>query len=556
LTAESTDEDRGIASSAALTSASQIVTMATTSLLGLVILLRFGTNQRTDGFFAAFGVYGVITLIEGRSLFAEFDRFLGAIILIFLFAAVPLVLAGDVLAGLLTSGLGHGARSTARLSLAVFWLAGGAQLAAALGAAALGVRNEFGLPALAYMAGSLVSLVLVLLLSAPLGVGAVPVGAAAGVLITAAFVARWLGPRRDTSPTALAYLAGGLVSIGIAIGLSAPLGIVAVPVGIGAGSFLTSLLMIGRLVSAGYRPRPLQLASRDTLRRAGVVISGAVGYMFAQASFVITLGFAATIGAGAVTLYSYADFGLSVIVSATSGSIAIVLAAPLAREWDRRPESLDPHLRTVFRGSVALMVPTIALVALIGRDVLAATLGGVLGDRIDSLVATFLGLSGTMIASAAAPVPTIAAFALARYGAVGVITATSAAFHFGVSYLAVQTQHLAALSVAWSMSTIFSFMLLLGLVYGRKTPGALRLLGAELGKLALLGVVAFGPLGLAGSVLAGAAGRGVAAMLGIVTFAVLMRMTLPDHWALLGRVAQPIVRKLRPSGVGEPAQAS
>src|ERR687884_1093412 len=141
---------RAMASNAAITAVTQVASMGLGAAIAVVILLRFGKDSETDGLFAAYGVYGIVVviaqsfrttivarLVEGRSLFDALDRHLGAVGVVFLGAAVPLVALAGPLARLLVGQLGDTAVHTARTALVVLWLAAGAQLASALLAAAL-----------------------------------------------------------------------------------------------------------------------------------------------------------------------------------------------------------------------------------------------------------------------------------------------------------------------------------------------------------------------------------------------------------------------------------
>ena len=89
-----------MASNAAITAVTQVASMTIGAAIAFVILLRFGKNRETDGLFAAYGIYGIVVviaqtfrttivarLVEGGSLFAALDRYLGAITVIFLGAS-------------------------------------------------------------------------------------------------------------------------------------------------------------------------------------------------------------------------------------------------------------------------------------------------------------------------------------------------------------------------------------------------------------------------------------------------------------------------------------
>src|SRR4051794_41075216 len=123
---------RRVAVAAALTSVAQAVAMAIGGLLAILIAARFGTSAQTDGFFAAYGVYGLIVLVAqssrltlvsrmvgGQTRFGGFDAYLGAAVLMWLAAGIALVALGKPLAEALTASAP--AQATARTSLAILW---------------------------------------------------------------------------------------------------------------------------------------------------------------------------------------------------------------------------------------------------------------------------------------------------------------------------------------------------------------------------------------------------------------------------------------------------
>jgi hypothetical protein len=499
--AEVVTQEGLVARNAIVTAASVTGSMVLGAVLALLVLLEFGKDAETDGFFAAYGVYALVLtiaqslraavvprLVEGPSLLANLDRFVGAALLVFLLAGIPLVALGAPLAGLLTGDLGDDARDTAREALAILWVASGAHLLAALGAAALAVRDEFG-------------------------------------------------------ASGLAYVLGGTLAIGVLLALSAELGIAAVSVGLAAGSLLSAAIVFSRLWKAGYRPRLSAVVqrARNMLGATAVMLAGSIGALGLQLMYVGSLAFAARIGEGSVTLYAYAFFGAVLMVGATSSTSAIVLAAPLSRTWDRRPESLDPHLLAVFRVGVTLVVPIFAVVALVGDEAGDLLLGGSLdGGDVDEIVVTFLALAGVVIASVAAPVPLLAAFAASRYGAVVALTAVALALHVAGSAVALETSSLEALGGAASMSSLLGLALLAALVWGRRFPATLVVLARELGRVVAIAALAFLPLGAPAVLVAGPLVQIGAALVGTGAFAMLLRRLLPEHWELLLRLVTPL----------------
>ncbi len=495
------ENERRIAGSAAVTAAAQLLSLALAGVLAILIVLEFGKNARTDGLFAAYGVYGflllvaqsmrttiVARLVEGDSVGANLDRYFGAVTLIFAVSAVPFVLLGSSMATLLTGGLGSGAHDTAQAALVGFWIAGGGQLAAALGAAGLATKDDFGVPA-------------------------------------------------------FAYTLGGLAPIVIVAGTSGTLGRQSVAVGIAVGSALTATVMLLRLRAKGYRPHARALFSPRGLGHAAMVITiGSFGFLIAQLAYVVSLGFAARMGTGAVTLYTYAFFTASALIAATAGPVTIVLAAPLSETWDRRRESLEPHLLAVFRSGLTLVVPVLATAAIVGRDLVGAVLGSSL-DVSDqrTLVLTFLALGGTIVSSMAGPVPTLAAFAEARYAQLAAISAASMVLHAALSFVGYRSGHLEALAGAASASSLCSLGLLLVVVYGERAGATALLLLREWAEVFGLGALAFLPGLLLVAAGAPLGWRLLATLAGVVGFALLLRRLLPRHWELVSRVLEPLI---------------
>jgi peptidoglycan biosynthesis protein MviN/MurJ (putative lipid II flippase) len=489
--------ERRVVGSALVTATSQIATMAIGGLLSLVIVLKFGKNARTDGLFAAYGVYGVLTLVaqslritvvarllEGPSLAAALDRLLGGGLALFVLSGVPLVALGGPVADLLTGDLGSQARDTAQTALVILWAAAGAQLLAALGAAALGAWNRFGLPA-------------------------------------------------------LAYVVGGVLAIALLFALAPAIGIDAVAVGLAAGGALTAAMTLGGVVLRGYRPNlSTVLSIRRLPNTLGVILGGAAGYLLFYLTLIVSVAFAARIAEGAVTLYTYAFFTALLVMGATSSPVGVVMAAPLSETWDRRVASLEPHLLAVFRTAVVLILPVFALAALAGDQVVDLILGSSLNAAdADTIVATFLALGGMVVASAAMSVPLLAAFSTSRYAHVAAISAVAMTVQVGGSALAYQTGHVWTLGLATSATVVISLVLLLVVVYGREAGATGLTLARELTAAAIPIALAFAPGAVLAIVTRSEAGELVGAASGLVLVAPVVRRALPEHWSLLMRIA-------------------
>jgi peptidoglycan biosynthesis protein MviN/MurJ (putative lipid II flippase) len=494
-----------MASNAAITALTQVASMTLGAAIALVILLRFGKNRETDGLFAAYGVYGIVVvvaqtfrttvvarLVESPSLFAALDRYLGAIAAIFLGAGIPLVALGDPLAHLLIGHLGSTATHTARIALLVLWLAAGAQLVSALLAAALAVREEF----------------------------AVPGGA---------------------------YVIGGVVSITGVLAFAPLLGIQAVPLALCLGGVTTASVMALRLARLGYRPRPGGLVPDGrSVSRAGLLLWAAVGAVSGQVAYVVTIGFAARLGPGAPTLYTYANFVFILFMAGVAGSMSIVLAPRIAETWDRRPESLHGPMLEVFRAGLMMMLPVVAVVAIAGPVVARVALSA---RDARTVVDVLLMLSGGLVAGIAVPVPQIAIYTEGRYGTLAAISAAGVAIQFGLCAAVLGLHSLVALAAASLTTGVVLAVVTLVVVFGPETGRALRWIFREtvlVGAVAALVFVPAGAIGFAG----GPVVRPIAALAGLAAFVAIGPRVLPRHWELAQRVLGPLserMRRIRPA---------
>jgi O-antigen/teichoic acid export membrane protein len=324
-----------MASSSMWAALSQVSLLGIQGIAALAILVTFGKGADTDAVFAAYGVYGILVvmcqtlrltvvarIVESPSPSAAVDRFLGAGLALLVVAGVVQLLFGAPLSRVLTGDLGPHAASVARWTLAILWFAVVGQLVAALGAALLGVRGEF----------------------------------------------RYTG---------ISYVAGGVLNIALLVGLSGPLGIESVATGVAAGTLLSAAAITLQAHRDGYRMEPRRvLAGVREWRTSVLLVVASAATVLTQLNFVISASFAARIGVGAVTIYTTAFFGGALIVALTASAAALVLAAPVAQAWDRRPEGLLPHLETVMRAGLLIITPAVAVAALIGDDLIDLLLGG------------------------------------------------------------------------------------------------------------------------------------------------------------------------------------
>jgi len=495
-------EERRVAGSAAITAVFQIVAMAIGGVIAILVVGQFGKTPRSDGVFAAYGLYGLIYILaatlrstvvarlaEDPSLFRALDRYIGGALVVFAVAALPLVILGKPVAALLTGSLPHAAEDAAHSALAIFWLAAGAHLVAALGAATLAVRAEFALPG-------------------------------------------------------IAYVIGGAVSAGLLVALSGPLGTDAVPVGLAGGAALTATIVFVRLAQIGYRPDPRLVWPSGLAGRAAVVmLIGAIPQLISQIMYTVSLAFAAHLHAGSVTLFSYAFFAALLVIGATSFPATIVLAAPLAQDWDRRPESLEPHLVTVLRAGLILVAPVLALAALSGDELIQLVLGGSLSAHdADTIVGTFLVFTGIIVISIAVALPILAAFATGRYLRLAVLSASTAAFHVAANFAVLGAHRVQALAGVSSLDALLFLLLILRMTFGAAAWRVALTLAREAAVVAGAAGVAFVPPALLSLVVGGGVAELAAWIVGTAAFVAVVRR-LPGHWDLVRRMLQPVLGK-------------
>ncbi|HEY8769402.1 MAG TPA: lipid II flippase MurJ, partial [Thermoleophilaceae bacterium] len=398
-----------------------------------------GTTAGTDGFFAAYGLYTLVgvfaqswrttivaRLTESPSQFSAFNRFCGAAAVIFLASGVIFVGLGGPVSALLGGSLPPEARTVARETLLILWPAAGAQMLAALAASMLGLLGNYSRAAIAYSAGSAVSIVAFLLLQPSLGLTALSV----------------------------AILIGTIIS---------------------AGMLLVSL------ARAGWRPSPaiifeLRANTRVALLLLGASTTNALVYL----SYLISLTFAARLGEGAVTIYSYAYFGLQFVTTFVSSSVMIVLAAPIASTWDRRPRSLRPYYDDVFRTGLMIVLPVVAAALLVGQDVASALLRQFSHRDAQSLITVFLILTPGLVTAIAVTIPSVALFTLGRYRARATVAFVVVVLHALFCAIAVSTDKLAALALAGMATSLTGTIGVLWLLYGRAFTAVVARLAGQL----------------------------------------------------------------------------
>ena len=471
----SPERGRSAVRSGAYTGLSYVALSLAAAVAGAFLAHKFGRNDKTDGFMAAYGVYLVLVLgaqafrmvvvpdltraeAEGR-LGAEFRAYTVA----FLAVAVPATVVTALFAGffgeLITGRLPESSAHVAAQALPWLVPAAFAQLIAALAASALAAKDSYAPAALGFAIGGI-----------------------AGVVF---FV--------------LAADSHGLVSLAWGLALNGAIAI---------GLPLAVLLVRGNRLRR-HRGVPLRLGYRLWRLAYGAAVPIAL-----QGLYLIALRFAAGTGEGSVTSLSYAYLLAATFVSTTAFSLSLISAAPLTRRGVDA-ESAAEHVVHSAWISLAFVGAAAGLVALLGGRVVTAVLGpafaGNVGDELGQLVVI---LSPWMIGNAAFLITYPLLFVMHRTRLLIPLALAGVVIDVPISIVCRSLWGLTGVTVALGVTTL---LVVLGLM-ASLAPRMLWLTVNGLGRLSLLvgaaTALAFGGASLVfGAVPAAAAGLALYALL-------------------------------------------
>jgi hypothetical protein len=433
--------DRTRALATALTSLSQVAVLAGVALMGILIARRFGTTAQTDGFFIANAINGVLLLlaqslrtttvagfVAERSDDRAFDRQLGAVTLIWLGGAV-IILAIVVPAA---SDLLADATARAFRTAALVLLPGAAlQLFAGLVAGRLAADHAFALPAIAYVAGTIASVIAFFPLTAASGVDGVAPALVCGYAVSAIAMAVAL-PRHGCRP--------GL------------------PLLRGAG------------------------------RLAGRLLLGAAAAIAAQATLSISVGFANGMTIGGATIYSYAVMAVLALNAGLASPVSVVYAPVVAR---RETDVAALTLR-VFRVGAIVAPVAVAALCLVARAPAAAVLSRVSHQDIGTIFELILILSPTLLAAMLMMVPLVDVLATGRFRGLACGAAAAVTVHVLLCVIARALDlGLEALAAATLVSTTVQLGAVLWLCFGPRIAPVVRGAAALCVRLAVPAAAAF-----------------------------------------------------------------
>jgi hypothetical protein len=324
-----------------LTGLAQVVIALAAAGAGALLAHKFGRNAETDGFLSSYAVYLVLVLaaqafrmvvvpdLTRAAAQGQLGGETRSYALAYLSLAVPvsvLVAAfssqiGDVLTGNLPPRAAH----VAARALVVLVPAAFVQLLAALAAGALAALDSYGTAAAGFALGGVVSVVVFAALANRHGIVALAWGLAASAAVSV------------TVPT-------------------------------------TALLRKHAL--GGPTPARLEIGSR-----IWHLVQGAAVPVALQGCYLLGLRFAAKLGVGSVSSFSYAYLAASTLVGATAFSVGLISSAPLTR---RGIDPVAAARHVVHAGWVSLSIVGAAagVFALVGGRIVGAVLGSAYGGGV------------------------------------------------------------------------------------------------------------------------------------------------------------------------------
>ena len=336
--------------SGALTGLAQVVVALAAAGAGALLAHKFGRNAETDGFLSAYAVYVVLVfaaqafrmvVVPDLTRAAAQGRLGGecrSYAVAYLALAVPVsvlvaVLSsriGDVLTGSLPPRASH----VAARALVVLVPAAFVQLLAALAAGALAALDSYGTAAAGFALGGV-----------------------AGLVVFAALAGSY----------GIVSLAWGL-AVNAAVAVSVP-----------------TVSLLRRHALGGLMPERLSIGPRLWHLLQGASVPVAI-----QGCYLLVLRFAAHLGVGSVTSFSYAYLAASTLVGATAFSLGLISSAPLTRRGID-PVAAGRHVVHSAWVSLTIVGAAAGVFALVGGRIVTVVLGnaysGGVGRTIGHLVA-------------------------------------------------------------------------------------------------------------------------------------------------------------------------
>ena len=445
----------GSLATGAVTAVALAVQTGLAAVVGVIIARELGRTAETDGFFAAYGVFIVLGLAatamrvtvlpplararDERRLSVETVAYAGALAAVAAPVAIGGTLAAEPLAALLTGFGPERARDAAASTLPWLLVAAVGHIAAGLLASAFAALDDYVTPALGYVTGSIVGLVLILL-------------------------------RVDEN------------------------GVVAVAWGMALNSTIATLVPILALARRARRERMPGTAVRP--RRGGVVrrlrelLTGATLPFALQAVYLICLPIAARGDVGDVTSFGYAYLVGSAIVAVAGSSLGLVTSVPLTRAGiDGR--RVATHVDAASWLALVAIGATAGIFAVAGGTILRGVLGGAYGTEVGEEIGLLVvALAPWMIVSVGVTVTFPLVFVARRGAALPVVALAVVALHVPIAFAGQAVAGLWGLAAALALSTAVALAWMLDLLDALRTAlGELALASLLVGALVAVAYV-------------------------------------------------------------------
>jgi hypothetical protein len=336
--------------SGVLTGLAQVVLALAAAGAGALLAQKFGRSAETDGFLAAYGVYLLLVLAA--------QAFRMVVVPDLTRAAADGRLAGESLAY---------ARAFLALALPVSILV--AAFSGPLGDLITGTLPQRS----AHIAGRALAIL---------------VPAAFGQLL-AALAASTLAAIDSYGTAAAGFAFGGITGLIVFAALAGPEGIVGLAIGLAANAAIAIAVPLVSLWRRGVYRAP-RSADPAVLSRLGHLLQGAAVPLALQGCYLLGLRFAAKLGVGSVTSFSYAYLAASTLVGATAFSLGIISSAPLTRRGVD-PREAGEHVVHAGWVSLSIVGAAAGVFALVGGRIVQFVLGdayrGEVGRQLGHLVA-------------------------------------------------------------------------------------------------------------------------------------------------------------------------
>lgn len=438
----------GSATAGIVTAASMVVTSAAAAAVGVLIARYFGRNARTDGFFAAYGVYLVLNLAaasvrvvvlpglaRGRAAAALVGE-TGGYAVAFGVAALPVLALTMAFPEWLAHELTASAEARAVAREALPWLgaAAVAQLYAGLAASALAALDSYAVAAVGFALGGI----------------------------------------------------GGLATLIALVGE----GIIAVSYGLAVNGVLSLSIPVVALAWRA-RGRALQRPAPRLTQRLVVLAEGIIYPLALQALILVALRSASQIGVGSATSFSYAYLIASSLVVIVATSLALVLTVPLTRRGVE-PASAHYHVVHVTWLCVVPIAAVAGTLALAGEPLLRSLLGpefaGDVGSQLGRLV---VYLAPWMVVSVAVTVTVPLMFVLRRTRLLPVLGVLALVLHFAVDRIGRELFGLPGIALALAVTTGLALAAQLAMLSRHALAGAIRGVARAAFVVAALGASSF-----------------------------------------------------------------